>query len=218
MKKTMAIILAMLMTFSFASCGSTSSSSDKDSSKESANSTSDGSDSSKESVNDTSDGADSSEESGNNTVNGIDMSKYPADFNEWTAQNLVDYFNEAVDFPGDCETWVQDHASYWAGMPVYECAGVWNADGAGDVCVMFFVFNPDSPDTTPEAVEEVKQKIRDDANHDYTTEDLNLGPQDHMIGNVSFCYGMLTLNEEVYNDVEAAYNDLVKALGVTPDF
>ena len=24
--------------------------------------------------------------------------------------------SEAVEFPSDCETWVQDHATYWSGI------------------------------------------------------------------------------------------------------
>ena len=147
----------------------------------------------------------------------VDMSKYPADFKDWTAQNLVDYFKEDVNFPSNCETWVQDHATYWAGLPVYEASGIWNVAGAGDVSIMFTVFNPDSSDTTPEDVEAVKQIIREDKNHDYTTDKLFLGPQDHMVGHVAFAYSDV-LNEEVYNAVDAAYNYLVEAMGVTPDF
>lgn len=153
----------------------------------------------------------------NDTIN-VDMSKYPADFKDWTAQNVVDYFNEAVNFPSDCETWVQSHAEYWANYPVYEVSGVWNADGADDVMVLFTIFNPDSPDTTPEEVEAIQKIIREDKNHDYTTDEIFLGPQDHMIGHVAFSYGSSTFNEEVCNEVEAAYNDLVEAMGVTPDF
>lgn len=152
------------------------------------------------------------------TVNEVDLTKFPADFSEWTAKNVMDYFEEAVDFPKDCEDWVQDHAEYWAGMPVYECAGIWNADGADDVIVLFTTFNPDSPDTTPEEVEEIKQIMRDDPNHDYTTNEIFLGPQDHLIGHVAFSYGFTTYNEDVYYQVEVAYNQLVESMGLTPDF
>ena len=76
------------------------------------------------------------------------MSKYPADINEWTGQNLVDYFEEAVNFPDDCESWVQDH----------------------------------------------------------------------LVGNVAFSYGVYTANEDVYNQIEAAYDYLVTSLGATADF
>lgn len=195
MKKVFAILLAAVMLFSFAAC---SASAGKDN-KDDANASSGSSNAETKDLN-------------------IDMSKYPADFKDWTAQNVLDYFNEAVNFPSDCESWVQNHAEYWSGMPIYEVSGIWNADGADDVIVMFTTFNPDSPDTTPEDVEAVQKIIREDKNHDYTTEHIFLGPQDHMIGHVAFSYGATTTNEKVYNEVEAAYNYLVEAMGVTPDF
>lgn len=193
MKQVLVMLLTVVMIFSFTACGNTTK---PDSSNNAASGSS----------------ADRAE------IGSVDWSKYPADFNDWTAQNLADYFMEAVDFPDDCESWVQDHAEYWANMPIYECSGIWNADGADDVCAVFFTFKPDNPDTKPEEVEAVKKKIREDKNHDYTTEHIFLGPQDHMIGNISFSYGTTTSNEKVYNDIEAAYNNLVQEKGLTPDF
>lgn len=192
MKRILAIVLAAIMVMALAACSAnTGKDENKNNTSEPAVSTSD--------------------------IN-VDMSKYPADFKDWTAQNVCDYFAEAVNFPSDCETWLQNHEEDWPNMPIYEVSGIWNADGADDVMVMFTTFNPDSPDTTPEAVEEVQKIIREDKNHDYTTEHIFLGPQDHMIGHVAFSYGSSTLNDEVYNEVEAAYNYLVEAMGVTPDF
>lgn len=201
MKKVLVMLLAVVMIFSFTACGKTT---EPNSSTGAV---------SGNSVDNAKTGSDDSANSSS-----LDLSKYPADFNDWTAQNLADYFFEAVDFPSDCEIWVQEHAEYFANMPLYECSGIWNADGADDVCAVFFTFKPDNPDTKPEEVEAIKKIIREDKNHDYTTEDLLLGPQDHMIGNVSFSYGITTPNEEVYNAIEEAYNDLVQAMGLTPDF
>lgn len=198
MKKVLAMLLAAAMMFSFAGC-----------SAEKGNG---------ETKKDDSTSAPSEDAGNGNDDVKVDMSKYPADFKEWTAQTVADYFNEAVNFPSDCETWVQEHAEYWAGLPIYEVSGIWNADGADDIIVVFTVFNSDSPDTTPEEVEAVQKIIREDKNHDYTTEDIFLGPQDHMIGHIAFSYGFTTTNDEVYNEIEAAYNYLVKELGVTPDF
>ena len=189
MKKFLAIVLIAIMVMAFAAC---SANTGKDDNKDNA--------------------------AVSTSNNNVDMSKYPADFKDWTAQNVADYFNEAVNFPSDCELWVQDHAGYWANMPVYECSGIWNVNGADDVLAVFFTYNPDSPDTTPEEVEAIQYAISEDENHDYTTDEMFLGPQDHMIGHVSFSYGLTTSNEEVYNEIEAAYNYLVEAMGVTPDF
>ncbi len=192
MKKVLAIVLAAVMVISLTACGAKKGNDDKKTDAPSSSAPAD-------------------------SIN-VDMSKYPADFKDWTAQNILDYFNAAVKFPSDCESWVQDHAEYWADSPIYEVSGIWNADGADDVLVTFTTFNPNSPDTTPEEVEAVQKIIREDKNHDYTTEHIFLGPQDHMIGHIAFSYGVTTTNEEVYNDIEAAYNHLVKVMGLTPDF
>lgn len=200
MKKVLAIMLAAMMALSLTACGDATKKDDGNGDTSAAGNKESGS------------AAD------NNESDSVDLSKYPADFNDWTAQNVVDYFQEAVEFPSDCEAWTQNHAEYWSNMPVYECSGVWNADGADDVIAIFVTFNPDSPDTTPEEVEAVQKIIREDKNHDYTTEDIFLGPQDHMIGHVSFSYGATTTNDDVYNAIEDAYNYLVKEMGLTPDF
>jgi predicted small secreted protein len=150
------------------------------------------------------------------TVKDVDISAYPADINEWTAQNIIDYFSEAVEFPKDCETWVQDHETYYSGLPINECAGCW--DEAGNVTIMFFTFSGDNPDTTPEAVESMKQAIIDSPTHTYTEdEDLYLPAFDHMVGNIGFSYNE-TVDEDVYNAVDSAYNQLIEKMGVTPDF
>lgn len=191
MKKSLAIVLVAIMVIAFAAC---SANTEKDDNKDKSDSTTSTSD-----------------------IN-VDMSKYPADFKDWTAQNLVDYFNEAVNFPSGCETWVQNHAEYWANYPIYEVSGIWSDKNAiENVVVMFTVFNPDSPDTTPEAVEAVQKAIREDKNHDYTTEDIFLGAQDHMVDHVALSY-KLTTNEKVCREIEDAYNYLVETMGVTPDF
>lgn len=154
---------------------------------------------------------------GNSGENGVDMSKYPTDINEWTAQNLVDYFFEAVDFPSDC---VEDilPAEDCAGIPVHEMGTIWNIDGTNDVSITFFILDPNAADTTPEAVNEVRQAIIDDPNHNYSTEDMMLGTQDHMVGNVLFSYSEFTSNEEVYDQIEEAYENLVNYLGVKAEF
>lgn len=151
-------------------------------------------------------------------ANEVDLSKYPADFNDWTAKNVMDYFEEAVDFPKDCEDWVQDH-SYWTEFPqVYEVSGIWNE--IGDITVMFFTFNTDAPDANAEKVEALKQAIINDPNHDYTDskEGVFLGIQDHMIGNVCFSYGAYTFDDDLYYHIEAAYNQLVESMGLNPVF
>ena len=202
MKKVLALLLVLAMMLSFAACTETNDGNDKN--------TGDGTNAP---VNT---GDNGGENKGDGNAAGIEG--YPADFNEWTAEDVLNYFVEKVNFPSDTETWVQNHEEYWANYPVWEVSGAWNANGADDFMVMFTVFNPDAPDTTSDEVEAVKQAIKDDPTHNYTTDEIFLGVQDHMIGNVAFSYGLYILDENLYNEMEAAYNELVAAMGLTPDF
>lgn len=144
------------------------------------------------------------------------MSKYPSDINQWTAQNLVDYFTEAGVFTNKDWVWVQDHENYWANLPIYEASGY--MDNEGLVAIMFFTFKNDLPDVPAGDVEKFVKGIKSASNHMFPEYgELTVMPVDHMIGNVALTYAYTT-DEAVYNAMDKAYNELVKALGVTPDF
>ena len=153
--------------------------------------------------------------SSNGDVNDVDLSAYPADINDWTARQLLDYFKEAVPALSSCEDWFQPHVPYWAGMPIEECAGTWNDDGS--IQIECRTFGAGNPDTTPEEVETWKQTFRDDPNHGYVTDDILLTANSHMAGNVVINYERTT-DDDVYYALEAAWDYLVAALGLTPDF
>lgn len=140
---------------------------------------------------------------------GIDMSKYPAEINEWTAENFNDYFKEAGLYTKDEFIYVQDHETYYAGLPIDTCGGYMDDEGLYFTGV--FILDPDSTEADGKAfLEHVK------ANKAFT-EDLGSLPIDHLVGNVAFMYG-LSVDEEFYNAFDAAYNELVEKLGVTPEF
>ena len=145
----------------------------------------------------------------------VDMSKYPADINEWTEKQLLEYFKEAVPALQSCEDWYQPHVPYWAGYPFDNCAGTWNDDG--DIQIECRTFGVNNPDTTAEEIEAWKQQFRDDPNHGYVTEELLLTANSHMAANVIINYEYTT-DEDVYDALEAAWNNLVTALNLTPDF
>lgn len=149
---------------------------------------------------------------------GVDYSVFPERFEDWSAGDFLDYFRETVEFPADCEYWLQDHENYWAGLPVYESCGVWNVSGANDVCLMVFVLDPKCPDTTPEAVKSLREAVLSDPGHNYDKDDLFLGKQDHMAGNFMFSYGSATADAEVRADIEAAYTDLLTHYGAEGEF
>lgn len=146
----------------------------------------------------------------------VDMSKYPSDINEWSGQNLIDYFTEAGVFVGTKEgdeSWLQDHVNYWSGMPVNECAGYWTGDET--VMIMMLILKKDLADSSEEQYNEWMTTIKDTKK---LPGELSTFAVDHLAGNIAFIYANTTLDEAVYNAMEAAYQDLIKALNVTPEF
>lgn len=207
MKKVLAILLALMMVLTLASC---SSSGGKDSTGGGNN------DNSSIGGNNDNSGKDgeNNDNSGKDGGLDIDMSKYPATIEEWTGQNFVDYFTEAGVFKNSdgLETWMQDH-EYWTGMPVSECVGCW--DDPGMFVVIITILTPDLPDSSQEQYDEWMAGFRE--NKTCPDEGVYLYP-DHMIGNVIFEYETSILDEELYGKMSTAYENLVSALGVTPDF
>ena len=198
MKKLLALILAMMMVLSLAACSDSGSGNtgNPNSDPGTQESTPSG-------------GGESQDPSG-----GTDLSAYPAALNDWTGQNFIDYFTAAGVFTEGAgrESWLQDHIDYWPETPVSECAGYWDDDSL--ILIMIFLFDGSLPDTTPEAASEMKNYIKENK---MLPEEYASFPVDHLVGDVAFCY-MLTTDDDVYNAMDAAYNDLVAAMGVTPDF
>ncbi len=141
----------------------------------------------------------------------VDMSKYPTDINEWTAQNFNDYFTDAGVYTNADWVYIQDHATYWAGSgtPVDECGGY--QDDTGMIGIAVFTIDPNSLEADAEAF---LQSVKDTKT--FPT-DYGSFPVDHLVGNVIFWYSA-TADEDVYAAADKAYNDLIAALGVTPEF
>lgn len=129
---------------------------------------------------------------------------------DWTSTDIVNYFTEAGVFTNEDWVYVQDHPTYYAGTAVHECAGYMDEEGL----VMICVFNTDPNNGETLDVDAFLQGVRD--TH-ALPEDLSSLPVDHMVGDLIFFY-RFTADETVYNAFDAAYEQLVAALGVTPDF
>ncbi len=158
-----------------------------------------------------------SESEGSTESSGVDMSAYPADVNEWTGQNYIDYFKAVGLFTDDNahETWLQDHANYWPETPVSECAGWWDNEGI-EGCMMILILDPGLADSSQEDFDAWMTSIRDDKNlpGDYSS----LGVVDHLIGNVAFSYSAMTLDDECLAACDAAFDQFVADTGATPEF
>lgn len=143
---------------------------------------------------------------------GVDISAYPADINAWTGQNFIDYFTEAGVFgtADGGESWLQDHADYWPGTPVADCAGWW--DDMNNMIVIT-ILSPDLADSSQEQYDEWMTAIRDTKAFpgDYAA----LGA-DHLVGNVVF--KATVMDDDIYERMNGAYQNLVDALGLSPEF
>lgn len=144
-----------------------------------------------------------------NKTDKVDISKYPSDINEWTSQDFIDYFTAAGVFTNKDWTWIQDHATYWSGTAIDEGCGY--MDEEGEILICIYTFDTESKEADVPAY------------LDYVKENKKLGseegdfPLDHKVGNVVFSY-VFTTDDDIYNAMDNAYNDLVDALGVTADF
>lgn len=192
MKKALSIALAVLMVLSLAACGK------------------------KTNNNESKPNESKPGESANADVIEItiDMSQYPSKLEEWTGQNLIDYFKEAGVFKdGDgFETWSQEHAMYWDNTPINECVGCWDDTS---VSIMIAILSADNADTSEEQLNEWVTHIKEKK---ALPGDYSSFTVDHLVGNLIFSYEATVLDDEIYNKMTAAYNYLVKSMGVTPEF
>ncbi len=142
---------------------------------------------------------------------GPDLGNYPESLDAWSGQDFIDYFTEAGIFTegNGAETWLQDHATYWPGTPVNECAGWWDDMSMA----MILVMSPENSDSSQEQLEEWKTSIRENKAlpGDYSTITV-----DYLVGNIAFSYNTI-LDEELYNKMDTACKELFEALGVTPE-
>ncbi len=138
----------------------------------------------------------------------VDMSKYPTDLNSWTAQNFNDYYTACGVYTDSQYAYIQDHATYWVGTPVDEAGGYMDDVGATSIICLV------DPDSTEGDANALLEYIRANKTLD---EDLGSMAVDHLAGNVVFIYG-ISSDEDFYNAMEKATQDLFTALNVTPDF
>lgn len=139
---------------------------------------------------------------------GPDLSKFPKDLKEWSATDYNNYFIAAGVYDEKIG-YVQDHATYWFDTPVCEGSGA--MDDAGDVMVFIFTFDPAAQDAdVPAFMEELRTSKA-------FPEELSGLPMDHMAANACFCF-QFSGSEEVYQAAEKAFQDLMTAMKVTPDF
>lgn len=140
----------------------------------------------------------------------VDMSAFPKDINEWTTEDFNKYYTDAGVYTDESLVYVQDHATYFAGMEINEGCGYMDDDA--NYYVAIFTFDPENGEGD---VKGFLDKTRE--NKALMFDDGEPFPVDHMAGNVTFSYG-LSLDQDFSDDMEKATQDLFKALDITPDF
>ena len=154
------------------------------------------------------------DDKGGDAVN-VDLSKYPANFDDWTSSDLLNYFKEAVPALADCEDWYQPHSPYWTGTPFEDCSGTWNDDGS--IQIACHAFATDFVDTTKEEVEAFRQAFINDKNHGYLEDGYMFDATSHMAGKMLVDYEN-SYDEAAYDAMEAAWQALVAAMKLTPEY
>lgn len=212
MKKILATLLTAAMLLSVSACGTEGGNAGNSDSGTSAPASSAPTSSAPEGSS-SEDGTQAPEETSGGEAGGIEG--YPASLDDWTGQQFVDYFKSVGIFNdgGDEETWIQDH-TYWAGLPVSECAGFWDENGFKNV--MILIFKSDVVDSSEEAYNNDLATIKDKKL--YQPDDWEWGvPIDHLVGNIAFSFSE-SVDEEFIEEMEKAYTELITKMGATADF
>lgn len=185
MKKVLAIILAAVMAVSFAACSANGGSNEGAQNEPAANTA---------------------------AVNKVDLSAYPADINEWTVDNLMDYFTKAGCFKNEDWKYVQNEEECEpATLGLSKVGSYMSDDEDGNEVVFLFWFDPAASQAK---VKEQFEYIKANKTFD---EAFDMQPVDHVIGNFGVSYS-LSIDDEFYNSMDAAYNQLVTDMGLTPAF
>lgn len=155
---------------------------------------------------------DKTEDESKDNEAGIDFNAYPADINEWTIDDIMDYFTKAGVFENDKWKYIKDEAECNAEVYGFNREGSYMSDDQnGSATVFIYYFAPDaSSDKVKKQFEYIKaNKTFDEA--------FDMQPVDHVFGNFAISYS-LSLDSGFYEKVDKAYNVLVDSLGINADF
>ncbi len=137
------------------------------------------------------------------------LSQYPADLQEWTAENFNDYFKAIGLYSNEDYIYVQDHATYYTGTCIDECGGYMDDEG------LYFtgVFIVDENSTEGDGAA-LLSYVKENKTLD---EEFGNMPVDHMCGHLLVLDSYST-DDEFYESFESAFKALVEATGGELDF
>lgn len=202
MKKFTSLLLALAMVFALAACGGNDNSAATNPPAENTPAPAE----------DTQGPADNAQPADSGAPE--DGSTPAADGDLWTAQGLLKHFQDTGLFVegNGFESWEQDHANYWPGTPVKACTGYW--DDQGLVMVMILELSDGLDDCPEETYNAWMSSLTGDhaLPDDYSTLLI-----DHMVGNIVISYSM-SVDDDFYSQMDAAWNDLVSSSGLEQVF
>lgn len=142
----------------------------------------------------------------------VDMSAYPTDINEWSVDNLMDYFTKAGLFEKEDWKYVQNEDDCVpAETGISKIGSYMSDDENGNETVFLFWFDPNASESK---VKEQFDFIKENKTFDSA---FDMQPVDHVIGNFAVSYS-LSLDEDFYQEADDAYKKLVEELKITPEF
>ena len=177
MKKLVALFLAVIMVVSLAACSV-----------------------------DLTKGKDEKDQEENGTGE-VDMSKFPADLEDWSDEDMNNYFIAKGIYENQDWVYVQPK-DMWVDTPVAGASGYQATDNSMTAVITVLRI-------TDEGAEEMIKEITESDPHTSTI--LNGLALDAMVGPFAFCYSF-SLSEDVKTAMKEGITDLAEAMNVTPAF
>ena len=137
---------------------------------------------------------------------GVDMSKFPKKFEQWTEDDVMNYFVAAGVFDQENARFKHDK-EYYTGTPVSGCVGYLTKDTESYVSIWYV-------NESEEGGDEFLEACRKDKTLGEDLEDMEL---DHMVGRFLVSYGM-SADSDYVKKMEAAWQQFLKDTKATPDF
>ena len=132
------------------------------------------------------------------------------DFADWTAQDMLAYFQSEGVFTDDSITYVMKDDEVEEGMTTV----VNYQDDMYDADVMILYMEKDSP---IEATEQMYQRIKEKKSVPLSGDESNVIPFNALIGRFAILYSF-SLDDEFLAKFEAALDKLVETKNITPEF
>lgn len=141
----------------------------------------------------------------------VDLSGYPEDFSDWTLENVMQYFTDAGVFAEESWKYVAEPSEL--GLDNVSRAGSYMSKDDESVTMLVYSFETaDNSSVVAEHLAYVKDNKTMFDDDTWSAEEI-----DHLFGNFAIHYS-LSSDETFKSSCEAAYEQLIADMSVTPEF